>query len=53
LADSDDPEAYFGALNKLVQKTVSPQRTSTTGAHYRRLSVAALAARLARDLVDG
>jgi 4-hydroxybenzoyl-CoA reductase subunit beta len=53
LADSDDPEAYFNALNKLVQKTVSPQRTSTTGAHYRRLSVAALAARLARDLADG
>ncbi|MCH8950575.1 MAG: 4-hydroxybenzoyl-CoA reductase subunit beta [Proteobacteria bacterium] len=53
LADGDDPDAYFGALNKLVQKAVSPQRTTTTGAHYRRLAVAALAARLAKELVDG
>jgi len=50
LGKNDDPDAYFATLEKLVQKTVSPQRTSTTAPHYRRLSVAALARRLARDL---
>lgn len=50
LSDEDDPEAYFADLDKLVQKQVSPQRTSTTAAHYRRLSAAALAQRLAREL---
>ncbi len=41
---------WFDALEKTVQKAVSPQRTSTTQPHYRRLSVAALAARLARQV---
>jgi 4-hydroxybenzoyl-CoA reductase subunit beta len=52
LTDRDDAATYFSALEKTVQKAVSPQRTTTTGAHYRRLSVAALAARLARQLID-
>lgn len=43
-------DTYFTALEKEVKKTVSPQRTSTTQPHYRRLSVAALAVRLARRL---
>ncbi|MFQ5623122.1 MAG: 4-hydroxybenzoyl-CoA reductase subunit beta [Paracoccaceae bacterium] len=53
LARGDDREAYFAGLEKLVQKTVSPQRTTTAAAHYRRLSVSALAARLAKGLADG
>ncbi len=51
LQDSEDPEAYFAALGKLMQKGVSPQRTTTIAPHYRRLSVAALAMRLARSLI--
>jgi 4-hydroxybenzoyl-CoA reductase subunit beta len=51
LTVDEEPEAYFASLNKLVQKSVSPQRTTTTAAHYRRLSVAALASRLARNLL--
>lgn len=51
LGKDDDPDAYFSNLEKLVQKSVSPQRTTTTAPHYRRLSAAALARRLARDLV--
>lgn len=50
LARDDDRDTYFAALEKLVQKSVSPQRTTTTAPHYRRLSVAALAARLACEL---
>jgi len=50
LGAADDSDAYFAALEKLVQKTVSPQRTGTLAPHYRRLSVSALAARLARRL---
>jgi 4-hydroxybenzoyl-CoA reductase subunit beta len=50
LGRGDDRDTYFAALEKLVQKSVSPQRTTTTAPHYRRLAVAALAARLARDL---
>jgi len=45
-----EADGYFDALSKTVQKSVSPQRTTTIAAHYRRLSVAALAARLARQL---
>lgn len=45
-----DPEAYFAGLQMQVQKAVSPQRTGTIAPHYRRLSVAALASRLARNL---
>ncbi len=53
LAGDDEPDAFFSSLNKLVQKNVSPQRTGTTAAHYRRLSAAALASRLARKLWTG
>ncbi len=49
LAEGADADAYFAALEKQVQKAVSPQRTSTLAPHYRRLSVSALAARLARQ----
>ena len=45
-----DLDAAFKHLEKLVQKQVSPQRTSTTASHYRRLSVSALARRLAKRL---
>ncbi len=45
-----DAEAYFSAFEKLVQKAVSPQRTSTLAPHYRRLSISAVAARVARGL---
>ncbi|MCP5036189.1 MAG: 4-hydroxybenzoyl-CoA reductase subunit beta [Rhodobacteraceae bacterium] len=48
---TDDPNAFFANLNKAVQKAVSPQRTTTIAPHYRRLSIAAMAARLARELV--
>ncbi len=47
----DDPSPWLAGLEKQVQRAVSPQRTSTTIAHYRRLSVAALAARLTRDML--
>ena len=43
-------EAYFTALEKAVQKAASPQRTTTVQPHYRRLAIAALAARRARAL---
>ncbi|MDH3740141.1 MAG: 4-hydroxybenzoyl-CoA reductase subunit beta [Hyphomicrobiales bacterium] len=45
-----DQDAAFAQLEKLVQKQVSPQRTTTTASHYRRLAVSALARRLARNL---
>ena len=48
-----DQDAFFAAINKDVQKSVSPQRTTTTGSHYRRLSIAAVAERLARELCLG
>jgi 4-hydroxybenzoyl-CoA reductase subunit beta len=46
----DDEDDFFVALGKSVQRNVSPQRTTTTSAHYRRLSIAALATRLAKRL---
>lgn len=46
-------EGFFAALEKDVQKAVSPQRTTPLAAHYRRLAVAAEAARLVRSLADG
>lgn len=46
-----DHEAYFAGLGKLVQKAVSPQRTTAIAPHYRRLSGAALAIRLAKKLL--
>ncbi len=51
LAPGDDRDTYFDDLKKSVQKAVSPVRTSTTAPHYRRLSVSALAVRLARGLL--
>lgn len=50
MQDSDGEE-FFETLNKLVQKAVSPQRTTTIAPHYRRLAISALAARLAQELV--
>ncbi|WP_432817226.1 4-hydroxybenzoyl-CoA reductase subunit beta [Sulfitobacter sp. JB4-11] len=47
---SAEDHAYFAALEKHIQKAVSPQRTTMIAPHYRRLSVAALTARLARGL---
>ncbi len=52
LGTDDDADSYFAALEKLVQKGVSPQRTTTTAPHYRRLSVGALARRLAQNLTN-
>jgi 4-hydroxybenzoyl-CoA reductase subunit beta len=43
-------ETLLGRLDKLVQKQVSPMRTTTTSSHYRRLAAAALARRLVREL---
>lgn len=51
LTSKQDAEAYFSDLSKQVQKAVSPQRTSTIAPHYRRLSAAALAVRLARGML--
>ena len=45
-------DAWFAGLGKAVQKAVTPQRTSTCQPHARRLAVAALAVRLARNLVQ-
>ncbi len=50
LGPDDDPDTYFTALEKLAQKTVSPQRTTTVQPHYRRLAVSALARRLAAGM---
>ncbi|MCP5075570.1 MAG: 4-hydroxybenzoyl-CoA reductase subunit beta [Rhodobacteraceae bacterium] len=48
----DDADTFFAALEKSVQKAVSPQRTTTIAPHYRRLSVSALARRIARQLAQ-
>jgi 4-hydroxybenzoyl-CoA reductase subunit beta len=45
-------DAMLEKLKKLVQKQVSPQRTTVTAAHYRRQVAAALAARLVRELAE-
>lgn len=45
-----DQDTAFQHLEKLVQKQVSPQRTSTIASHYRRLAVSALTRRLAKRL---
>ncbi len=50
LGTGEDVDAYFSALGRQVQKTASPQRTTAIAPHYRRLSIAAMAIRLARDL---
>jgi len=52
LIEGEDHVAFFAALEKSVRKSISPQRTTTTGAHYRRLSVAALTRRLAKELSE-
>ncbi len=49
----DEGDAFFLAMGKAVQKAVSPQRTTTIAPHYRRLSVSALAVRIARRLAQG
>ncbi|GAB4296192.1 MAG: xanthine dehydrogenase family protein subunit M [Roseovarius sp.] len=46
-------DSFFAALQRDVQKAVSPQRTTALAAHYRRLAVAAEAVRLVRRLADG
>lgn len=43
-------DAYFAAINKAVQKTASPQRSTITTPLWRKQSVAALAAQLAQEL---
>jgi len=43
-------DAMLAALRKLVQKQVSPMRTTVTNADYRRQVAAALAQRLVREL---
>ena len=50
---ADDPEVFFASLVKRVQVRVTPLRTTTTAANYRRLSVSALAGKLARELWAG
>ncbi len=50
IAPGQDFEGALDELQKLVQKQVSPQRTTTTAAHYRRLAVSALTKRLAGEL---
>lgn len=45
-------DAALSRLDKLVQKQVSPMRTTTTAAHYRRLAAAALAKRLLVQLAQ-
>ncbi len=47
-----DLDARLALLEKLVQKQVSPQRTTTTASHYRRLALSALARRLAARLAS-
>lgn len=49
-AGGDD--GFYAAFEKDVQKAVSPQRTMPLAAHYRRLSVAAEAVWLVRELAD-
>jgi 4-hydroxybenzoyl-CoA reductase subunit beta len=51
LAPEAETKSFFIALEKQVQKSVSPQRTTTIAPHYRRLSVAALTVRLAKSLL--
>jgi 4-hydroxybenzoyl-CoA reductase subunit beta len=50
LTKNDNKDAFFDELAKQVKKAVSPQRTTTVAPHYRRLSISALAKRLAKQL---
>lgn len=52
LVTAAEGDAVFARLAKDIQKAVSPQRTTVLAAHFRRLSIAALAARTARELAD-
>ncbi len=52
LKKDDNRQDFFSALGNLVKKSVSPQRTTTIAAHYRRLSIAAITVRLAKTLSD-
>jgi len=51
LATDTDVDNFFMSMEKQVQKSVSPQRTTTIAPHYRRLSAAALSVRLAKSLL--
>lgn len=51
LAADGDADQFCTDLEKTVQKAVSPQRTTTTQPHYRRLAASALARRLAGRLL--
>ena len=46
-------DAGLAALGKLVQKQVSPMRSTATQSNYRRLVASALAQRLVRELAGG
>ena len=50
-APGADAAPWLAALEKRVQSAASPQRTTTVAPHYRRLSAAALAARLAGRMI--
>lgn len=52
IAADGDRGVEFLRLEKQVQKQVSPQRTTTTASHYRRLAISALARRLASRVTD-
>jgi len=53
LGPNNDSGVFFTSLAKQVQKRVTPLRTTTTAANYRRISIAAMAQRLARELWAG
>jgi 4-hydroxybenzoyl-CoA reductase subunit beta len=46
-------EKALQEIDRLVQRQVQPMRTTVASAHYRRLSVAALARRLVAELFAG
>jgi 4-hydroxybenzoyl-CoA reductase subunit beta len=50
LVADDNCEAFFADLVKRVQMRVSPLRTTTTAANYRRVSISAIAGKLAEEL---
>lgn len=52
-SQNDNPETYFAALNKAVQKAASPQRSTITTPLFRKQSVGVVAARLAQELANG
>lgn len=53
LTANSNLEAYFSAINKAVQKTASPQRSTITAPLFRKQSVGALAAKMAQELSGG